>query len=61
MQSVTVAGGTLFEVAAQYLLDATQWSRIADLNQISDPWLDGLTTLRLPPLSAARGGWNGGP
>ena len=56
MQTVTVASGTLFQVAAQYLQDATQWNRIAALNDISDPWLSGLTVLQLPAPDTALGG-----
>lgn len=56
MQTVTVAGGTLFQVAAQYLNDATQWNRIAGLNGILDPWLLGLTVLQLPTPDARLGG-----
>ena len=56
MQTVTVASGTLFAVAATYLSDATQWNRIAALNGISDPWLSGLTILQIPDLDASAGG-----
>ncbi len=56
MQTVTVASGTLFAVAAAYLGDATQWNRIAALNGITDPWLSGLTTLVLPNADASAGG-----
>ncbi len=56
MQTIEVAGGDLFRVAAQYLGDATQWVRIALLNGIADPWLEGPVTLRLPAVDAAAGG-----
>jgi L-ascorbate metabolism protein UlaG (beta-lactamase superfamily) len=56
MQIVTVAGGNLFQIAAQYLQDATQWIRIAQLNSISDPWLSGITTITLPDIDASAGG-----
>lgn len=56
MASVNVVGQSLFEVAARYLGDATQWIRIAQLNDISDPWLSGLVTLQLPPFNASAGG-----
>ncbi len=55
-QSVTVAGGTLFAVAAEFLDDATQWNRIAALSGLSDPWLDGLTSLLVPDADASAGG-----
>jgi len=51
MQSIFVQPGvTLFQVAASYLGDATQWSRIAQINKIRDPFSFGApTTLILPP------------
>jgi nucleoid-associated protein YgaU len=55
-QSITVAGGNLFQLAAQYLKDATQWIRIAQANGISDPQLNGLTTLVIPPVNPSAGG-----
>lgn len=39
MQTVTVNGGNLYQLAAQYLGDATQWIRIAVQNGLSDPFL----------------------
>jgi len=56
MQTVQVAGGNLFRLAAVYLNDATQWVRIAQLNGISDPWLSGTATLRVPAVNPAAGG-----
>ena len=56
MQTLTVAGGNLFQLAAQYLGDATQWIRIAQLNGLSDPLLTGLTTLLVPDVDASAGG-----
>jgi len=56
MQIVTVTGGNLFQIAAQYLQDATQWIRIAQLNGISDPWLSGIVTLTLPDVNISAGG-----
>jgi len=55
-QTVTVAGGNLFAIAAKYLNDATQWIRIAQLNKISDPVLQGVATLSIPPVDATAGG-----
>ncbi|WP_293857192.1 LysM peptidoglycan-binding domain-containing protein [uncultured Alsobacter sp.] len=55
---ITVTGGTLFAIAAQYLGDATQWNRIARLNGLTDPFLTGTVTLRIPPANANAG--NGG-
>lgn len=56
MQTITVAGGNLFALAAQYLGDATQWIRIAQLNNLSDPMLSGLVTLRIPDVNPNMGG-----
>ncbi len=56
MQTVTVAGGNLFQIAAQQLGDATQWIRIAQLNKISDPVLLGVTTLLIPMINPQAGG-----
>lgn len=50
MFSITVAGGNLFTIAAEKLGDATQWIRIAQLNNLSDPFLTGVVTLLVPPL-----------
>lgn len=44
-------------VAAQYLNDATQWYRIAELNGLTDPWIFGVVTLNLPtPSQTSNGG-----
>ena len=56
MKTVVVTGGSLFQVASQHLGDATQWIRIAQLNTLSDPMLQGLVTLRLPEADATAGG-----
>ncbi len=57
MQTVTVVGGTLFEVALTYLNDGTQWDRIAKLNGLNDPFLTGIVTLQIPdPDPNATGG-----
>ena len=56
MQTITVAGGNLFRIAAETLNDATQWIRIAQLNGMSDPWLAGPVTLRIPDRNPAAGG-----
>lgn len=56
MNQITVTGGNLFQLAAQYLNDATQWIRIAQLNGIEDPMLSGVVTLQLPPVDPTAGG-----
>ena len=56
-QTITVIGGNLFQIAAQYLGDATQATRIAQLNGLSDFWLSGQTTLLIPAVDpSATGG-----
>lgn len=56
MQIITIAGGNLFRIAAEYLGDATQWIRIAQLNDITDPMLIGLVTLKIPLPNPTAGG-----
>lgn len=56
MQTITVAGGNLFQIAAQYLGDATQWIRIAQLNGLADPMLSGVVTLSIPRPNPLAGG-----
>jgi nucleoid-associated protein YgaU len=56
MKVVTVAGDNLFRIAAVELGDATQWIRIAELNQITDPVLIGVTTLVIPDINPSAGG-----
>jgi hypothetical protein len=61
IRKVTVGGGTLFRVALEQLGDCTQWNRIAKLNGLTDPWLDGIVTLQIPPTDPnATGGILGG-
>lgn len=54
--TITAIGGDLFDIAAQYLGDATQWIRIAQLNGITDPFLVGQIELVLPPINPDAGG-----
>jgi len=55
-QVITVAGGNLFQLAAKYLNDATQWIRIAQANSLIDPVITGVQTLVIPPVDASAGG-----
>jgi hypothetical protein len=57
-KTITVVGGNLFRLAAEQLGDATQWNRIAAVNGLVDPFLQGLTTLIIPVQNANAG--NGG-
>lgn len=43
MQTIEVAGGNLYALAAQYLNDASQWIRIAQQNGLTDPVLNVAT------------------
>ena len=53
---IIVAGGNLFSIAAIYLQDATQWIRIAQANNLSDPVLTGVTKLIIPDINLTLGG-----
>lgn len=54
---VSVSVGNLFQIAAQYMNDATRWNEIAALNNMIDPWFSAPMTLKVP-TSAGNG--NGG-
>jgi hypothetical protein len=56
MRTVTVTGGNLFHIASIYLADATQWIRIAQLNNLSDPMLSGVISLSIPDPNGNAGG-----
>lgn len=53
---ITVAGGNLYALAAQYLGDATKWYQIAKANGLSDPMIVGVVTLTIPQSSIASNG-----
>jgi hypothetical protein len=56
MKTLVVTGDNLFHVAAVQLSDATQWIRIAQLNNLSDPVLIGVATLLIPDVDPSAGG-----
>jgi hypothetical protein len=56
MKIITIAGDNLFRVAAEQLADATQWIRIAELNELSDPLIIGVTELQIPDSDSGAGG-----
>ena len=56
MTTLVTVGGNLFRIALEQLGDATQWNRIAALNDLNDPQIEGLATLQLPPIDLAAGG-----
>lgn len=53
---VPVSVGNLFQVAAQYLDDATRWNDIAALNNMIDPWFGQPLTLKIPVNKAPGNG-----
>lgn len=59
VRTVTVSATTLFHVAAEELGDATQWTRIARMNGLFDPWIEGIVTLKIPTFDAAANGSGG--
>lgn len=56
LRTVSGSGGNLWEIASRELGDATQASRIAVLNGLSDPFLTGQWTLTLPTVDATQTG-----
>lgn len=56
MRTVTVAGGNLYDLALQHLGAADQWNRIAQANNLIDPVLIGLNTLKIPSVDTNAGG-----
>lgn len=53
---ISVVGGNLFAIAAQYLGDATKWYQIAQVNKLSDPMIVGVQTLTIPQTSIPSNG-----
>jgi hypothetical protein len=49
MRQITVSGTNLYALAAKYLGDATQWLRIAQQNNLSDPQISGAPVTLLIP------------
>lgn len=48
MRTVTASATTLFHLAAEHLGDPTQWWRIARENNLTEPEVRGVVTLRIP-------------
>ena len=48
-------GTTLFHLAAKCFGDATQWSRLAQVNNIQDPFLSEAVVLVIPTNRSAQG------
>lgn len=54
MQTIQAgAGSDLFHLAARYLGDATQWIRIAQQNNLADPFLSAQQALVIPDMNPA--------
>lgn len=47
---VRVSGTTLFEVAMLQTGDPLQWVAIAQLNDLTDPWISALEEILIPPV-----------
>lgn len=47
-RSVTTAGGNLFQIAQTQYGDAMEWTAIAKANGLTDPFVSGVQTLRIP-------------
>ena len=57
MLMIRVSATTLFHVAAEQLGDATQWNRLAAINGLADPIINGVAELLVPPFdTTATGG-----
>ncbi len=56
MKTVITTGGNLYQLAARYLNDASQWNRIAQANGLIDPVLLGTVTLTIPDIDPGAGG-----
>lgn len=53
---VIVAGYDLFQMAKTAYGDATEWSTIAQANNLSDPIGTGISEIVIPPLASGNGG-----
>ena len=51
METFTVIGSNLFEIAASRLGNALQWINVAQTNDLKDPMLTGQTQLLIPDSS----------
>jgi hypothetical protein len=52
MQTITIIGGNLFEIAAVQLGNALQWINIARTNELTDPMLTGQNQIIIAPYSS---------
>lgn len=51
-----VAGGNLYDKAAEAYGDATEWAHIAAANGLTDPMVSGIKKLLIPPLPSGADG-----
>ena len=57
MRTITISGGNCYQLAAQYLNDATQFIRIMIENDLTDPMLPNTAmTLVIPDIDATQTG-----
>lgn len=52
-KEITVSGTTLFRVAAEQYEDATLWTYLAQVNNLTDPTITMPVTLMVPPKPGA--------
>lgn len=55
-KSLTLAGGNLYRVAANEYGDAMGWTTVAAANGITDPVLNGVNSVKIPPYNVPTGG-----
>jgi hypothetical protein len=53
---VVMAGGDLYHLASTSYNDATAWTTIAKANKLTDPIVQGVQTILVPPLPGSSGG-----
>ncbi|MBI1214131.1 MAG: hypothetical protein GC190_21930 [Alphaproteobacteria bacterium] len=57
-KQVTLAGGNLYQIASEEYGDPTVWTGIAKANDLTDPQVQGVQTITVPPASdGADGVW----
>jgi hypothetical protein len=54
--TITTAGGNLFSIASQQYGDASQWTGIAKANNLTDPFIQGVTLISIPSQPDNAGG-----
>jgi len=53
VRAVTLSGGNMYKVASEQYGDASLWTSIADANDLADPQLSGIHTLKIPTSPAS--------